>query len=184
MFKVGRRTCPWQNPWIRLVCPSLTSRPAGRRSSGAIVCETPWFVQVSGTKRTRLQHARSGRGLGDNLEGEGENYFLKMFPFPPPFSSGRLWRPPAVPAGAGSLGGARRGELRAHRLHRGEQTQRVHPHGRLHPLDRGDAHQRLLPALSSDLAPVCLMSDVQRRPQTHSSFILRQQVHHFWNSEM
>lgn len=103
-------------------------------------------------------------------------------PFPPLFSSGRLWRPPAVPAGAGPLGGARRGELRTHRLHRGEQTQRVHPHSRLHPLDRGDAHQGLLPALSSDSAPVCLVSDVQRRPQTHSCFILRQQVHHFWNS--
>lgn len=61
---------------------------------------------------------------------------------------GRLWRSSAVPAGAGPLGGARRGELRPHRLHRGEQTQRVHPHRHLHPLDRGNTYQRLLPTLS------------------------------------
>lgn len=61
--------------------------------------------------------------------------------------SGGLWRPPAVPAGPGPLGGARRGELRSDRLHRGEQTQRLHPHRRLHPLDRGNADQGLLPAL-------------------------------------
>lgn len=66
----------------------------------------------------------------------------------PPFS-GWLWRSSAVPAGPGPLGGARRGEFRPHRLHCGEQTQRLHPHRRLHPLDRGNAHQGLLPALSA-----------------------------------
>lgn len=75
--------------------------------------------------------------------------------------SGRLWRPPAVPAGAGPLGGARRGELRSNRLHRGEQTQRFYPHCCLHPLDRGDAHQRFLPALirrlQSGVLMVCLL---------------------------
>lgn len=61
---------------------------------------------------------------------------------------GRFWWSPAVPAGAGPLGGARSGELRPDRLHRGEQAQRFHPHRRLHPLDRGNTHQGLLPALS------------------------------------
>lgn len=56
-----------------------------------------------------------------------------------------------MPAGPGPLGGARRGELRAYWLHRGEQTQRFHPHRRLHPLDRGDSHQGLLPTLSGPL---------------------------------
>lgn len=65
--------------------------------------------------------------------------------------SGRLWRPPAVPAGAGPLGGARRGELRPHRLHRGEQAQRFYPHCCLRPLDRGDADQGFLPALTGRL---------------------------------
>lgn len=83
--------------------------------------------------------------------------------------SGGLWRPPAVPAGPGPLGGARRGELRSNRLHRGEQTQRFYPHRCLHPLDRGNADQRFLPALirrlksaltaniSSGLFMVCLL---------------------------
>lgn len=66
----------------------------------------------------------------------------------PPFS-GWLWRSSAVPARPGPLGGARRCEFRPHRLHCGEQTQRLHPHRRLHPLDRGNAHQGLLPALSA-----------------------------------
>lgn len=62
-------------------------------------------------------------------------------------SSGRLRWSSAVPAGTRPLGGARRGELRPNRLHRGEQAKRFHPHSRLHPLDRGYTHQGLLPAL-------------------------------------
>lgn len=65
-----------------------------------------------------------------------------------PLFSGWLWWSSAVPAGAWPLGSARRGELWPHWLHRGEQTQRVHPHRHLHPLDRSNTHQRLLPALS------------------------------------
>lgn len=61
---------------------------------------------------------------------------------------GRLWWSSAVPDGTRPLGGARRGELRPDRLHRGEQTQRFHPHRHLHPLDRGNTHQGLLPALN------------------------------------
>lgn len=78
--------------------------------------------------------------------------------------SGRLWRPPAVPAGAGPLGGARRGQLRSHRLHRGEQAQRFYPHRRLHPLDRGDADQRFLPALIRGLASGSGLGSVSGRP--------------------
>lgn len=157
MFQAGRRTSLWQNPWIKRVCPSLTSRPAGRRNSGAIVSETPWSVPGSGTRRTHLLHARLELRLTDNGGGGNENELKKLFclvlllfntHIP---ASGWLWWSSAVPAGAGPLGGARRGELRPHRLHCGEQTQRFHPHCGLHPLDRGNAHQGLLPALSGPL---------------------------------
>lgn len=60
-FQAGRRTSLWQKPWIKHACPSSTSRPAGRRNSGANASETPWSAPGSGTKRTRLLRARSDK---------------------------------------------------------------------------------------------------------------------------
>lgn len=90
----------------------------------------------------------SSKTVGRHSGGEASSFHLKDV-YPSSFSSlsGRLWRATAVPTGPGPLGGARGGELRANRLHRGEQAQRVYPHRCLHPLDRGHADQGLLPAL-------------------------------------